>query len=82
MSRLTLLSGTAIAFVFLPGALSAREAQPASEEETAGPAATVEEPEATNGQSSDEAMDEYGGEDIVVMGQKPRGSVVGDIPPT
>ncbi|MCL6698708.1 TonB-dependent receptor plug domain-containing protein [Sphingomonas sp. NSE70-1] len=82
MSRLTLLSGTAIAFAFLPGALSAQEAQPnPSNEETAGPAATVEEPEATNGQASDETIDEYGGEDIVVMGQKPRGSVVGDIPP-
>ena len=82
MPRLTLLSGTAIAFAFLPGALSAQEAQPnPSNEETAGPAATVEEPEATNGQPANEAIDEYGGEDIVVMGQKPRGSVVGDIPP-
>ena len=32
-------------------------------------------------QPADENGDEYDGEDIVVMGQKPRGSVVGDIPP-
>ena len=29
----------------------------------------------------DEPIDEYGGEEITVIGQKPRGSVVGDIPP-
>ncbi len=82
MFRLSLLSGTAFAFIFNPGALSAQEAQPTPpNEETAGPAATVPEPGTSNGQAADESVDEYGGEDIVVMGQKPRGSVVGDIPP-
>jgi hypothetical protein len=33
------------------------------------------------GDGADEIMDEADGEDIVVVGQKPRGSVVGDIPP-
>ncbi|MGH6706690.1 MAG: TonB-dependent receptor, partial [Sphingomicrobium sp.] len=33
------------------------------------------------GDGADDIMDEGEGEDIVVVGQKPRGSVVGDIPP-
>lgn len=37
--------------------------------------------EAVATQPGDESGDDYGGEEIVVQGQKPRGSVVGDIPP-
>ncbi|MFL6747729.1 MAG: TonB-dependent receptor plug domain-containing protein [Sphingomicrobium sp.] len=36
--------------------------------------------EATAAQPDEENGDEYGGEEIVVQGQRPRGSVVGDIP--
>jgi hypothetical protein len=37
--------------------------------------------EAAAAQPDEENGDEYGGEEIVVQGQRPRGSVVGDIPP-
>ena len=75
MFRLTLLSGTSIAFAILPGPLSAQvaESQPPTSQEAT--------PEAESQPVADEALDEYGGEDIVVMGEKPRGSVIGDIPP-
>lgn len=75
MSRLTLLSGTAIFFLCLPASLYAQEAEPA-----ASPA-QGDEAQAEPQPAPDEAIDEYGGDDIVVVGQKPRGSVVGDIPP-
>jgi len=75
MSRLTLLSGTAVFLACLPASLLAQEAEPA-----ASPA-QGDEAQAEPQPPQEEAMDEYGGEDIVVMGQKPRGSVVGDIPP-
>ena len=75
MSRLTLHSGTAVFLACLPASLLAQEAEPA-----ASPA-QGDEAQAEPQPPQEEAMDEYGGEDIVVMGQKPRGSVVGDIPP-
>ncbi len=69
MSRLILLSGTAAAFAF--------PSSPALAQETA-PAATA----AATAQSIDDLpADDLEGEEIVVQGQKPRGSVVGDIPP-
>jgi hypothetical protein len=37
--------------------------------------------EAVAAQPGDESGDDYAGEEVVVQGQKPRGSVVGDIPP-
>ncbi len=79
MSRLILLSGTAIIFAILPGSLAAQEAESAATAEPATPA--QEGAESGSQPPAEEALDEYGGEDIVVMGQKPRGSVVGDIPP-
>jgi hypothetical protein len=73
MSRLILLSGTAVVFAILPASLFAQEAVPApTTQEAVEPSA---EPPA------DEPLDEYDGEEIVVQGQRPRGSVVGDIPP-
>ena len=75
MSRLTLHSGTAVFLACLPASLLAQEAEPA-----ASPA-QGDEAQAEPQPPQEEAMDEYGGEDIVVMGQKPRGSVVGAIPP-
>ena len=75
MPRLTLLSGTAMVFAVLPGPLSAQEAEPVA------PSSQEDEAEPDSQPPAEEAIDEYGGEDIVVMGQKPRGSVVGDIPP-
>jgi hypothetical protein len=82
MSRLILLSGTAVIFAFLPQPVLAQEQRPVlSEEEAAGLAATVEEPGPETQSTIDESMDDFAGEEIVVMGQKPRGSVIGDIPP-
>jgi hypothetical protein len=50
-------------------------AQEASAQSPTGEAAT------TAAQSDDDYADEEAGQEIVVQGQKPRGSVVGDIPP-
>jgi hypothetical protein len=75
MSRLILLSGSAVVLALLSGPLTAQETEPVAPSTQEGEAQTEPQP------ANDEAMDEYGGDDIVVMGQKPRGSVVGDIPP-
>jgi hypothetical protein len=82
MSRLVLFSGTAAVFALLPGPLLAETSQPTpAEQETAGTAATVQVPDPEFQPVADEAIDDFAGEEIVVMGQKPRGSVIGDIPP-
>lgn len=75
MFRLTLLSGTSIALALWPGPLSAQEGQPVPPNPQEAAAETELQPVV------DEPIDEFDGEDIVVMGQKPRGSVIGDIPP-
>src|SRR5690349_13223406 len=82
MSRSILLSGTAVLLALVPGPILAQEAQtPPPEEETAGAPAAVQQPDQDSQASTDEGLDDFAGEDIVVMGQKPRGSVIGDIPP-
>jgi hypothetical protein len=75
MSRLILTSGSAVVLALLSGPLSAQGSEPLPPTTQEGVAETEPQP------ATDEAMDEYGGDDIVVMGQKPPGSVVGDIPP-
>ena len=73
MSRLIPLAGSAIAIV-LPVASAYGQETPL--------AAEVQEPPADEAaQPAEESLDPYDGEEIVVVGQKPRGSVVGDIPP-
>jgi len=74
MSRLILLSGSAVALTLPAWPVRAQEAAPAVATEQA-PA------EGGDAQPVGEPMDEYDGEEIVVVGQKPRGSVIGDIPP-
>jgi hypothetical protein len=67
--RLALLSGTALALLLLASPAAGQEASPNDEEEQQAPA---------------EPLDEYyegDGEDIVVVGNRLPGSVVGDIPP-
>jgi len=73
MSRLILLSGSAAALALPAWPVLAQEAVPTAATEPA-----VAEGDA---QPVGESLDEYDGEEIVVVGQKPRGSVVGDIPP-
>src|SRR4051794_23063045 len=71
ISRASLLLGGA--FLIIPG-LAVAQSAPAPDE----PAAAVPAAEAGAGQPADDEGDE---EQIVVTGQRARGSVVGDIPP-
>ena len=61
----------------------AQQADPPSDVPAQEPAAGTAEQSAPAdaSQAPDDEMVEEGGEEIVVVGQKPRGSVVGDIPP-
>ena len=67
-SRTSLLASAALLFPISPALAQQRQAQPAPT--ASAPAAAA--------QPSDELGDE---EDIVIQGQRPRGSVAGDIPP-
>ena len=73
MSRLILLSGTALALALPVCPAFAQQAVPATRTEHA--------PAEEAAQPAEDSLDEYDGEEIVVVGEKLRGSVVGDIPP-
>src|SRR3954452_10797805 len=74
----TLLSSAALLFPISP--LSAQQA--AAPPDATAPAAQPTTPEATATAPSAQPMDDSGDEEeIVITGAKPRGSVVGDIPP-
>src|SRR4051794_31356603 len=74
----TLLSSAALLFPISP--LSAQQA--AARPDATAPAAQPTTPEATATAPSAQPMDDSGDEEeIVITGAKPRGSVVGDIPP-
>jgi hypothetical protein len=80
--RSTLLGSAAILSLFSPA--TAQTAQPPADQSAAEPAAT--QPAAAAAQQPDTSQaqptDDYGEEDeIVIQGSRPRGSVVGDIPP-
>ena len=62
------------AFILPVPAFAQTEQPPTDEPTTAGTAGPEAEP-------TTEPIDEYGEEDIVITGQRARGSVVGDIPP-
>jgi hypothetical protein len=76
-TRQALLAGAALIFTFASPA-AAQETPPA---ETVQPAAQPASPEATGVPLPGDEMVADEGEEIVVTGSRPRGSVVGDIPP-
>ncbi len=77
LSRAALLAGASLALPLASPAF-AQETQPAAEQ----PADQGSAPEVTNGQPAPDGGDyEEDGDEIVVTGSRPRGSVIGDIPP-
>ena len=81
MFRSVLLASTGL--VLLPAAAFAQDtpAPPWASEVTGAPSATAAAPVALPGPAGEETDMGEDGEDIVVTGQRPRGSVIGDIPP-
>lgn len=78
--RSSLLLGAAFAFPAL-SASNAQQPAPAALPAPAAPAAQ-QQPDTSGSSAPDQAVDDTGEEDpIVVVGSKPRGSVIGDIPP-
>jgi len=77
--RSSLLLGAAIAF---PALSAANAQQPTPAAQSAPTSQAGQQPDTSASAAPDQAVDDTGEEDpIVVVGSKPRGSVIGDIPP-